>query len=676
MSSYSSSLSITNTSLTNINKIDSLLSGIKWGGVVGTETSLSYSFPWTSYASAYWQSSYSSYNEPYAAYHSGLSLNQITAVNGALQSWANIANVNFVQIAETNTEVGDFRFAFSSAVSDSWGWSYLPNDYWASSGDIWVNPINMNGDYSTSAYNYLSLIHEIGHSLGLKHPGNYNTSGTVAEGPFLPNDLDNTLYTVMSYNEPNVNAWLDVSRNSIVYIYEETPMVLDIAAMQYLYGANNSYMSGDTNYIFDNSMAPFMKTLWDAGGHDTISVASSSRSSFIDLTPGNYSNIQTNRIVDINEVKANNNTFNGYWWDLNKINPDGHASYNLGIAYGAIIEDAIGGSANDRIIGNSANNFLNGGAGDDHITGDVGNDRLQGGDGNDTLTGGDGADTAVYTVSHNDINYILNSNGTYTVTHGTMIDTLSEIEYLEFTDVTIDLVAATTGNHAQISTSGFENLTGSSFNNTLTGDSGNNILNGTLGADKMAGGSGNDTYIVDNLKDKVTEKTGEGIDTIQTTLATFSLAKVKEVENLTYTGASNATLTGSKSANNITGSTGNDTLDGGLGKDTLTGGAGNDTFKFTSKLSAANIDTISDFTSGDKIGLSSKMFKALGTTVTSDEIVMSTQEVTAKHAYIIYDALTHTLSYDADGSGTKSVAVAFAVLTGVDTLSASDFQIV
>lgn len=228
MASYNFSPGTTTVSSSGINHIDSLLDGIKWGGLLGTGMNLSYSFPWTSFASASWQSSYSSDNEPSAIYHFGLSSNQITAASSALQSWANIANVSFAQIAETNTEVGDFRLAFSSAVtSDTWGWSYTPDNYWANSGDIWINTSYEYGDFGIGKYNYQALIHEIGHSLGLKHPGDYDSTGNAAEGPFLPNDLDSTLYSSMSYNDPNVNVWLDAQTNSTLQVNAETPMVLE-----------------------------------------------------------------------------------------------------------------------------------------------------------------------------------------------------------------------------------------------------------------------------------------------------------------------------------------------------------------------------------------------------------------------------------------------------------------
>ncbi|PCD63939.1 hemolysin, partial [Rhizobium phaseoli] len=126
---------------------------------------------------------------------------------------------------------------------------------------------------------------------------------------------------------------------------------------------------------------------------------------------------------------------------------------------------------------------------------------------------------------------------------------------------------------------GLDNMiTGGAGADTLTGGAGNDTLDGGVGADHLVGGTGDDTYIVDNASDVVTENAGEGTDTIRTNLATYSLASLTNVENLTYTGTAAFTGTGNASANVITGGSGNDTLDGGAGADTLVGGSGDDTY--------------------------------------------------------------------------------------------------
>ncbi|SCZ13531.1 peroxidase family protein [Microvirga guangxiensis] len=125
------------------------------------------------------------------------------------------------------------------------------------------------------------------------------------------------------------------------------------------------------------------------------------------------------------------------------------------------------------------------------------------------------------------------------------------------------LLAGTTGNNT---------LVGNTGDDLLFGHDGNDNLDGGLGADLMVGGTGNDTYVVDDADDVVVEAAGGGTDTVQTTLAAYTLGA--NVENLTYRGGGAFAGTGNDLDNVLTGGAGVDTLDGGAGNDTyvVTGG--------------------------------------------------------------------------------------------------------
>ncbi|WP_197492010.1 calcium-binding protein, partial [Rhizobium bangladeshense] len=100
-------------------------------------------------------------------------------------------------------------------------------------------------------------------------------------------------------------------------------------------------------------------------------------------------------------------------------------------------------------------------------------------------------------------------------------------------------------------------------------------LNGGAGADSLIGGAGNDTYILDDAGDLVTEAADAGTDTVRTNLAIYTLAA--NVENLSFAGTGAFAGTGNNLDNTITGGAADDTLSGGAGNDTLNGGAGADT---------------------------------------------------------------------------------------------------
>ena len=136
------------------------------------------------------------------------------------------------------------------------------------------------------------------------------------------------------------------------------------------------------------------------------------------------------------------------------------------------------------------------------------------------------------------------------------------------------------GNDTVTGGEGDDVLQGGVGNDALAGGLGNDTLDGGAGTDVMVGGLGDDVYRVDSANDGGTELVGEGTDTIETTLTTYSLAPNARVniENLSFAGAGNFNGTGNALNNVITGGEGNDSLNGGAGADTMVGGLGNDSY--------------------------------------------------------------------------------------------------
>lgn len=223
--------------------------------------------------------------------------------------------------------------------------------------------------------------------------------------------------------------------------------------------------------------------------------------------------------------------------------------------------------------------------------------------------------------------------------------------------------------------SGDDVINGTSGKDTLLGYDGDDSLYSNGGTDTLVGGNGNDTYYISDAKTKITETVSGGNDTISTDLSTFSLAKIKYVENLMYSGVNNVVFTGSTVDNAISGSAGNDTLDGGLGNDTLTGGSGADIFKFTSKIGSTNVDTLTDFSvDSDTIQLSKKIFTSLSKGFSAENFVNGTAAVDTND-YLIYDQTTGALYYDADGSGTKSQAIKIVAISEGTALTYTDITV-
>jgi serralysin len=366
--------------------IDSVMGWVKWGG--GTIT---YGFPTTS--SGYEYAGASSGFAPVSANmqqafryiidgtspYTGGPMMTLTPIEG-------FTNADFAETAGG----ADLRFA-RGELGGTTARGTIPDpgprggDIWFGTGRDWSSP-------KIGSYEYLVVLHELGHALGLKHPHEGGLFNKV-----MPLDRDSMEFTVMSYRS-YIEAPTDQARNE-TYGYPQTYMMYDIAALQVMYGADFGFRNGNTTYSWDPlsgqtfvdgvaQTAPganrIFQTIWDGGGIDTFDLSNYATDLQIDLNPGSsslFSLEQRANLGDGNYARGN--------------------VYNALLYYGdtrSLIENAIGGTGNDTITGNLADNVLLGGVGTDTLTGLAGNDVLDGGAESDTLAGGTGQDAFVLDV--------------------------------------------------------------------------------------------------------------------------------------------------------------------------------------------------------------------------------------------------------------------------------------
>src|SRR4029079_336447 len=165
---------------------------------------------------------------------------QQAATTSILTMYSQVANVTFTQITESASQSATLRYAGSSQPSTAWG--YYPStspeggDAWFNSTGSWyTNPVIGN-------YGYLTIIHETGHLLGLKHP--HEASGWFGAVPVSADSLE---YTVMSYRS-YIGASTTQGLTNATWSFPQTLMVYDMASLQYMYGANYNTNNTDTVY--------------------------------------------------------------------------------------------------------------------------------------------------------------------------------------------------------------------------------------------------------------------------------------------------------------------------------------------------------------------------------------------------------------------------------------------
>jgi serralysin len=614
---------------TGDNNIDGLLSGVRWAS-----GSISFSFT----------DSIDDYEGGYAdrASH-GASFQTLNATQrDVARRWIGSggeyydvgASISPFELTGASDRDATIRMAMSDVPGTAF--AYYPNSSIVEGGDAWFNRVYYNSPVIGN-YAYYTFGHELGHALGLKHGHELGGPANVS----MNADRDSMEFSIMTYRS-YIGAPTDFVYNEAGG-FAQSLMMYDIEAIQHMYGAYFGNNSGNTAYTFSTTTGEMFvdgigqgtpvanrvfRTIWDGNGVDTYDFSNYSTNLSVDLTPGGWSDLDVGGTFQ-KAYLGGGNFARGHVFNALQYQGDARS----------LIENANGGSGNDRMLGNSANNVLNGNSGNDTVDGGSGDDLILLGAGNDylnivsggsdTFYGGSG-DDYIYGYTGNETYFgedgndtLLGSSGNDLINGGSGVDSTNgfgdndriidddlvtfdvhnggdgtdTIDYspVTFADgfVTINLATGITsvsgGNTETIG--GFENVDGSqggetiignTLNNVLRGNGGNDTIDGSSGNDTLDGGSGIDTVVFGSANNTVNFLTGQATGDGNDRLSNFENA---------VGGDGNDNLVGSTGDNLLDGGNGNDTVTGGAGNDNLIGGAGTDTAVFGTGASTLNLTT-------------------------------------------------------------------------------------
>ena len=558
------------------------------------------------------------YESEYAGYTAMTAGMEAAAVE-AFEMWDELIAIDLVEIQDDpsanitfnySSNTGNATYAersFSGAPPGNGAtFSLTDSDLWFA--DSWWTH-NQTSDMYAGGYGLLTYLHEIGHALGLNHPGPYNGSATYSTN--ATHFQDTRAYNVMSYFNAEANGSGTDHIGTLGRSYAATPLLHDILAVQQYYGADMTTRVGSNTYGFnsvvDRDVFDFTKNtnpvvaIWDAGGNDKIDVSGWSTDQVVNLNEGAFSSV-------------------------------GHLTHNLAIAYGAVIELAETGAGNDHLIGNDQNNVLTGNQGDDTLEGGDGADILFGGANADVLDGGNGSDWVRFSDSVNGVTADLHtgqgSTGQATGDTYISIENLSGSEQgdtLTGDPFTANQIFGEGGNDVITGKGGHDFLKGGVGDDTIFGGTGRDVIRGNEGADHLDGGSEDDWVQYHDASSRVELNLGAGSGTVGDAAGDtyVSIENIRgsnfddviigsagrnqilaqDGDDEVHTVGGNDVVWGEGGDDLLIGSADGETFYGGAGADDIRGGGGNDWSRYNDAPTGVSVSLLNGTgTAGEAAG--------------------------------------------------------------------------
>lgn len=312
--------------------------------------------------------------------------------------------------------------------------------------------------------------------------------------------------------------------------------------------------------------------------------------------------------------------------------------------------------SNNVINGDDNNNTLIGTVRADRINGFGSDDYIEGAGGNDTIDGGNGKFDRIFGGAGDDI--IIDPDGILGAHGGAGNDT-----------ITITFAAS------------WDNDTNSTNSPRSDGK-----ITGGYGDDKITVTMNNSKFYINLKGDEPTSNTPQDGNDIITLQGSYGNSVIDlGGGNDIFTGGSgndsvsgqagDDTIFGFAGNDQLAGNDGNDTLVGGAGNDNLIGGNGKDLFSFNSPI-GHGIDTLTDFNPvDDTIGIDAAGFGngLVFGTLAETQFVLGTAAQDESDR-LIYNQLTGSLFFDADGTGSIR-QVQFATLTTKPVISQTNILV-